>query len=296
VVTTTVCSVGDLVVDIVVHLDRDPQRGTDTPAAIVHRRGGSAANVAVGVAAAGATGRFVGQVGDDEIGSMLITSLTESGVDSRVVQRGTSGAIVVLVDPTGERSFLTDRGAAIHLSGISNDVLDEVDLLHVPAYSLTAGALAETTQQLIGDAVDRDIPVSLSTSSVSVLAEYGRERFLDLVRIIKPRFIFANHEEASFMLQGHPWFRHADATVVTAAGGEARFVQPDGFDARARPESVEVLDTTGAGDAFTAGFLVAHLDGKTPEDSLIAGHSLARRTLESAGAALGGPDPEDATP
>jgi len=284
---TTVCSVGDLVVDIVVHLDRDPQRGTDTPAAIIHRRGGSAANVAAGVVAAGGVGRFVGQVGDDHVATMLLESLTEAGVDARVVQRGTTGTIVVLVDQAGERSFLTDRGAALHLSGVPSDVLDNVDLLHVPAYSLTAGSLAETTQQLIGEAVEREIPVSLSTSSVSVLVEYGRERFLDLVRIIQPALIFANHAEAEFMLQGHPWFRHSEATIITASGGEARLVRPDGTDARARPEPIEPVDTTGAGDAFTAGFLVAHLHGDSAEDSLHAGHALARRTLETPGAALG---------
>ena len=276
-----------MVVDIVVHLESDPKRGTDTPASIVHRRGGSAANVAVGVVAAGGAGRFIGQVGDDLVGSMLVSELIEAGVDQRVVRRGTSGTIVVLVDATGERSFLTDRGAAVHLASVPKDSLDGVDLLHVPAYSLTSGALSETTQKLIGEAVDQNIPVSLSTSSVSLLEEYGRERFLDLVRIIEPHLIFANRPEARFLLRAHPWFRHSEATIVTNGDSEARFVQPNGTDVRLAPEAVAPTDSTGAGDAFTAGFLVSHLRGGSPEESLLAGHTLARRTLETPGAALG---------
>lgn len=283
----TICCVGDLVVDIVVHLESDPKRGTDTPASIEHTRGGSAANVAIGVVAAGGDGRFVGQVGNDLVGSMLVDELTNAGVDHRVVRRGTSGTIVVLVDSEGERSFLTDRAAAVHLASVPNDVLDGVDLLHVPAYSLTSGALAETTQRLIGEAVDRNVPVSLSTSSVSLLADYGRERFLDLVRIIEPHLIFANRPEARFLLDTHPWFRHSEATVITNGGREARFSQPDGTDVRLEPEPTTATDTTGAGDAFTAGFLVSHLSGGSPLESLRSGHSLARHTLDTPGAALG---------
>ena len=172
-----ICAVGDLLTDVVVHLDRDPQRGTDTTARIDHLRGGSAANVALAAAASGGRGRFVGQVGDDERGRWLIDQLRKAGVETMVVERGTTGTIVVLVDSSGERSFLTDRGAAAHLATVPDGALDDVDILHIPAYSLTSGGLAETCHQLIGEAVDRAIPISISTSSVAALAEFGREQF-----------------------------------------------------------------------------------------------------------------------
>jgi len=283
----TICCVGDLVTDVVVHMATDPQRGTDTPVSIHHQRGGSAANVAVAAAASGAAARFVGQVGDDLAGKTLTDALELLGVDVFVVRRGVTGTIVVLVDAAGERSFLTDRAAAVHLSSVPAGALDGVDLLHVPAYSLTIGALAETSQLMIGEAVDRNIPISMSTSSVSVLKDYGRARFLDLVKAINPALIVANREEASFLLQGHPWFRHAGATVVTASDMPARFVQPNGTEVRASPTPVKATDTTGAGDAFTGAFLAAHLRGESPEACLRAGHDLARRTLEHPGASLG---------
>lgn len=284
---TTICCVGDLVADVVVHLRSDPQRGTDTPATIDYQRGGSAANVAVAVVASGASSRFVGQVGDDLAGTLLTSAMSAEDVELFVVRRGVSGTIVVLVDDAGERSFLTDRGAALHLESMPEGSLDNVDHLHIPAYSLTVGALADTAQQMIGEAVDRGIPVSLSTSSVSVLAEYGRERFLDLVKAVQPELIFANREEANFLLRGHPWFRHAGATIVTASDLPARFVRPDGSEARVSPSPIKATDTTGAGDAFTGAFLTAHVQGKPPEEALQAGHDLARRTLEHPGARLG---------
>ncbi len=283
------CTVGDLVTDVVVHLDKDPQRGTDTPARIHMMRGGSAANVAVAVVSAGGRARFIGQVGDDAAGSGLVDELVDHGVDALVSQRGDTGSIVVLVDAAGERSFLSDRGASLYLSTVPSGALDGVDLLHVPMYSLVAGSLAETTQQLLGDAVDRGIAVSLSTSSLSILRDYGRSSFMALVKNLRPEFIFANADEAKFLLDAHPWFTHAGATVVTTGAGRARLTRPDGSDHRVTPERVEVLDTTGAGDAFAAGFLVAWHRGGDPEHWLSAGHTLAATALTRPGAQLADP-------
>ena len=99
-----------MVDDIVVHRRGPIRVGTDTPAQIRRRRGGSAANVAVTAAQLTGRGRFFGQVGDDAPGELLVRALDAAHVDTRFVRRGgRTGAIVVLVDDDGERSFLTDR-------------------------------------------------------------------------------------------------------------------------------------------------------------------------------------------
>lgn len=282
-----ICSIGDLIADVVVRLDRDPRRGTDTPARIERVRGGSAANVCAAVVAGGGQARFIGQVGNDAEGANLKESLLASGVEGHITSRGTTGAIVVLVDASGERSFLTDRGAAVHLSFVDPGVLEGVDALHVPLYSLLTGALAESTQILIGEAIERQIPVTLATSSVAALEEFGRQEFLALVKSLKPALVFANLPESRYVLQGHPWFVGAGATVVTSGAGVARATRPDGSDYRRKPDVVDVVDTTGAGDAFTAGFLVDWCGGADLGDCLDAGHRLAQRCLGSAGAEVG---------
>jgi sugar/nucleoside kinase (ribokinase family) len=288
-----ICAVGDLVTDVVVHLDSDPQRGTDTPARVEHVRGGSAANVAISAVASGGSARFVGQVGDDDRGRSLIDELERLGVEALVTRRGITGTIVVLVDQEGERSFLTDRGASVHLGSAPTTALDDVAILHIPAYSFMFGGLADTSHHLIGEAVDRGIPISISTSSISALAEFGRDRFMALVKHIRPELVIANRDEARYLLKGHPWFTDAAATVITAGDRPARVVRPDGRDVRVAPSELSPHDTTGAGDAFTGAFLVAYASGEDDDVALQAGHAMARRTLDVTGPGLGPQDRAD---
>src|SRR5262245_25381630 len=83
-----VCVLGDLVADVVVEVVGPRRRGADTAARVVHRRGGSAANVAVAVVRAGGRARFVGRVGDDDVGTGLVAALAEAGVEPLVQRSG----------------------------------------------------------------------------------------------------------------------------------------------------------------------------------------------------------------
>ncbi len=280
------CTVGDLVTDVVVHLETDPKRGTDTRAAIQAMRGGSAANIAVAAVAAGGSARFVGQVGDDPLGHDHVRVLREAGVDLVVRHAGTTGTIVVLVDASGERSFLTDRAAAISLATVDPSVLDEVAWLHVPGYSFLEGPLATTSQALVFEARERDIPVSLSTSSVSTLAEFGRTEFLELIRVVEPEVVIANNDEARHVLREGQRFPHATWTVITRGAHATSLVHADGSRRSIRPEPSAATDTTGAGDAFTGAMLVAMLNGEAADAAVAAGHRMAARTLRAPGAQL----------
>ena len=141
--------VGDLLEDIVVRIGSPPALGTDTPAHIVRRRGGSAANVAACAGRAGAPVRFIGRVGEDELGERLVSNLTADGVDVRVQRHGRTGAVVVLVGPDGERTMLPDRAAATELGDVDTAWLDGVTWLHVPSYSLLSEPIGTTVRELI---------------------------------------------------------------------------------------------------------------------------------------------------
>lgn len=250
-----IATLGDLVDDVVVHVDNPINVASDTAARIVRRRGGSAANVASAVAALGHAARFIGQVGDDPIGAALVADLAEAGVDAMFVRRGgRTGTIVVLVDRTGERTMLTDRGACTLLDQPSPECLDGVSTLHVPMYSVVIDPLAATARTMIGWARERSIDVSVDVSSVAVIDELGAAGVHDLLGELRPTVVFANDDEARALDVAGP-IGGAVTVVKRGAAPAAVFSQANVHEVAARP--IEAADTTGAGDAFAAGFLTS---------------------------------------
>jgi sugar/nucleoside kinase (ribokinase family) len=274
-------TVGDLVEDITVRLDSTVNIASDTRATIRRRRGGSAANAAVAVARLGQPVRFIGQVGDDAAGSMLIEALTEAGVDAQVRRGGRSGTIVVLIDAAGERTFLTDRGACTMLDEPDPMWLDGLSVLHVPLYSLVGQPLATTTRTLIGWARDRGVAVSVDASSAAVIAERGVDSTLAELRSLAPDVLMCNELEAR-TLGGLESFAGIarQATLVKHGSGPTMVLLPDG---RPFPVDVQpvagVIDTTGAGDAFAAGFLAAWSQRSDVRSAVQQGHASAREAL-----------------
>ncbi|MEZ5237319.1 MAG: PfkB family carbohydrate kinase [Acidimicrobiales bacterium] len=153
-----VVCLGDLVEDVVVSPAGPLRRGTDTPAVVQRRRGGSAANVAVNVVAAGGRARFVGAVGDDPAGRQLVAALRAEGVEVAVQRHGRTGSVVVVLDPDGERSFYTDRGACPTLARLPGGALRGAAALHVPAYSLDGEPLAGLTRRTLARTPARPVP------------------------------------------------------------------------------------------------------------------------------------------
>ncbi len=277
-------ALGDLVEDVVVRLDGPVNVASDTPAHISRRRGGSAANVAVAAAALGQTVRFLGQVGNDAIGTALLADMTTEGVDVSMVRRaGSTGTIVALVDQTGERSMLTDRRACIDLSDPDPSWLDGVGALHVPLYSLATGAIAATAITVIGWAHERNIDVSIDVSSSAVMREMGIDRVRRLLADVSPDVILANLDEATTL--------HIDGAIDSAVTIVKRGPDPAIVHSPTKP-SVEVpgivvadvSDTTGAGDAFAAGFLT-HAGGwrNDPVAACESGHRCAAALLTRRG-------------
>lgn len=277
------CCLGDLVDDIVVHLSSEVAIASDTDVTIRRRRGGSAANVAVSAAASGVPVRFIGRVGSDLSGDLLTAELESEGVDARVQVEGRTGSIIVLVDRAGERSMLRDRGAAGELGPVESSWLDTVSWLHVPAYSLVEGRTAASALEVIAAIHSMGVPVSIDASSTAVIHELGVESFRDLVASCAPAVLFCNAEEA------HGMFGDAEArldgvgmVVVKDGPGPATALHSAGQTSVVpAPHLEEAVDTTGAGDAFAAGFIVATMNGSTAEDALASGHQFAERLLQS---------------
>jgi ribokinase len=246
----TICCLGDLVLDVIVRLEQPLATGADATSQIVLRPGGQAANVAAWIAALGGRARFVGKRGGDDAGVIPAMHLRDLGVELvGPVEPSGNGVIVSLVQPTGERTMCSDRGIAVDLlpEELDADWFGDCDHLHVSGYALLREPVRFAAARAIELARGNGARVSVDLSSWSAIRDYGAERFrADLVRLL-PDVVFANEEEDEILggpIAGVTW-------IVKRGAAGATF---DGVAQDTVP--VEAVDSTGAGDAFAAGWLV----------------------------------------
>lgn len=269
---------GDLVEDVVVRIDSEPALGTDTPARIDRRRGGSAANVAAAAAGTGGGAvRFIGRVGADPLGDRLVVDLVDAGVDVRVQRAGRTGSVVVLVGPDGERTMLPDRAAAVELTDVDESWVDGATWLHLPAYSLVAEPVGAASLAVANVVRQRRGTVSVDMSSVAVVEAFGVDRLAELLADLRPAVVFANEPESALVPPGGEW-----VTVVKHGPDPVTAMVPGHPDIVVEVPVVEgVTDTTGAGDAFAAGYLVAAAARTGVRESVVAGIAQAGALLRS---------------
>jgi sugar/nucleoside kinase (ribokinase family) len=273
-----IVSVGDLLVDVVCTL-RDPlRRGTDAFSTNTFRQGGSAANVAVAAARAGASARFVGGLGDDAFADFLSKTMVDAGVELCAPRYGaaSTGTVVVLVEPDGERTMAPDRGASGLLSPPDRAWLLSASVLHIPLYAFEVDPLASTAKSLARWAREAGIAVSVDLSAVSLLEKMGTDGVGALADELRPDLVFANRDES----QVAGAFRSAKLFVEKNGPDPVRcFARAELVDTIGVPVLNEVRDTTGAGDAFAAGFLCGFVDGLEARICVQQGSAFAAKLL-----------------
>ncbi len=279
---------GDVMVDVVVRLSQPLARGSDAPAVIRFHGGGSAANTAAWLAAAGAEPVLVGVVGDEERGREARGGLVAQGVDARLAvdPELPTGTCLVLVGPDGERTMAPDAGAndALSEGDLPDELLGEGGHLHVSGYSLLRAGSRPAAVAAVGRALTAGMSVSVDPSSSALLSAEFFD-WADGAGLLMP-----NASEAH-ALTGDSDPEQAARTLAERFGevvvtlGPAGALWTDGDEVlRAAAVPVELVDSTGAGDAFAAGLLSARAAGMSTAEALAAGCRLAARAVSQNGA------------
>ncbi len=287
---SAVVVLGDVMTDVVARTERPLAPASDTPADVRMRRGGSAANTAAWLGHLGVPVTFVGCVGDDPAGAEGAAALRAAGVQTalHVAADAPTGACVVLIDATGERTMLPDAGANALLP---TRPLPKGAHLHVSGYSLLRAGSRPAAHAALLSARDAGMTTSVDPASAAPLAEVGAAAFRDLVRgattiVVTPdeAEVLTGARDPDAVIQD---LLRDHAEVVLKLGRDgARWASAEGGHAAvpaAAPDG-PVIDHTGAGDAFTAAWLAARRAGQVPEAALRAACALAARVVTRPGA------------
>ena len=266
---------GDVIEDIIVISDSARQLNTDNPAEINSKPGGSGANFAVWLASLGVEVELVARVGAAD--RARLTNYFETKFVIAKLEPDEqlhTGKIVVLVEGNN-RTFFTDRGANEKLTAKSAD-LSKTDVLYLSGYAVMSMGI-ERTQQLIEKAGSVGVLIAVDPGSRSFISQFGPSEFLEAIS--GADFIFPNSDEYE-LLSKHANLAEQFPEVIVTSGEKGAEVL--GI-AKSPAFDVEVVDSTGAGDAFAAKYLAQRLAGVDVEDALRDANAFAAQAVTKPG-------------
>jgi len=251
--------------------------------------GGSAANTIHGIASLGAETAYIGTIGNDELGEFFLTDLKNNNITTFLNRSETeTGVASTLITPDSERTFGTYLGAAVELnaSDLQESVFKNYQILHLEGYLVLNTALVEKALQL---AKSNGMTVSLDLASYNVV-----EANLEFLRNITSKYVdivFANEEEAKAFTGKSPEEALEEiATMceiaVVKTGKSGSLIKDKHSFSKVEATPSKVIDTTGAGDLYAAGFLYGYSRGLSSEKSAKIGAILAGKVIEEIGAKI----------
>ena len=265
--------------------------GVETRATISTQGGGAAANVASWLSVIGTPAYLIARVGDDAAGQTVLAELDKYGVEhsQTIIPDVNTGVVIVLVDALGERTMFPDSGANSGLSLADLPPLDEITAVYLSGYPLVNPKSREGALDILRSVKERGLPVIFDPSTVGVLLEVGLIQvrgWLELVDVV-----ILNEEEAHFLsgkknpIEAAAELLKSTPLVVIKRGGNGALAQARGSSV-VQISAIEavVVDTTGAGDAFAAGFILVWANGGELVDALNNGAALAAKCVAIRGA------------
>ncbi len=256
--------------------------------------GGSAANTIVGLARLGCKVGYIGKVGCDREGDLLLKDFREEGVDMSGTirtEQGVSGSVLGFVDKKGARALYINSGVndTITLDDVNPNYIARAHLLHLTSF---VGEIPFQTQKRILDVIPNSVKISIDPGAL-----YARKGYAALEPILKRVYVLMPNAIELELLTGKVGYcKGADimvgkgAKIVAVKLGDNGCYITDGHERHLiEPFKVNVVDTTGAGDAFCAGFLYGLANQKSLYECGRLGNFVASRCVMKLGARAGLP-------
>ena len=283
--TINVLCIGDVMLDVIARINVSPQKinfGSDTASRISTSSGGAAGNVAAWLTRTDARSTIVSHVGDDPAGAAIIAEFDALGVShgDLVIPGETSGVVVVLVDSSGERTMFPDKGANSRLTVTDLPDLGTFQAVYISGYALLNPLARDGVLAMIEKIKAEGLPIYFDPASVGAMKDVADKELHNWFSMMDVLFL---NEEESIYLTGSVDIERAlnylldfSQVVVIKRGSAGAIAKARGFDSISLPAvAATVVDTTGAGDSFAAGFIASYSKNHDLTAALQAGGELA---------------------
>ena len=255
-----ICIIGDINVDVITLLSGPLQKNTDTTSVNAITLGGSTCNVAVWLTHLGVKVDLVGAIGEDVLGTWVITQLQAFGVSDeniRTIAQNRTGTCVILVDETGARSMMPDFGANL-VQGVDQGIeklIQESDIVAMSAYTFLRPESRKFALDVLECVERSSARMVIDAASSSPIEMTGADKVRKY--LARADLVLANEDEFAALASGAPadWTAEFRNLIVKRGERGALWLYRGQEVASVKAETVKVLDTTGAGDAFCAGLL-----------------------------------------
>jgi len=282
--------IGDLALDVISQLKEPINYGNDTASRISSHPGGQAANVATWITRTHSKAQLVARVGNDPVGFALISDLDKYGVEHMNLMHSgrPTGVVVILVDANGERTMFPDNGANADLEVSDLPPLADVDGVYVSGYALLDFRSRDAVLSMITKIKAAGKPIYFDPTTTGAMKIVSRDEVLSWVKLMDG--ILLNSEEALYLGDAKDvetaeknLTAYTPLVVIKLGSRGAMAVYKDTI-AKVSAVTTNVVDTTGAGDSFAAGFIPKWLETNDLEAALSAGTALAAKCVATVGA------------
>ena len=254
--------------------------------------GGSVANSIVGISQLGNKVGFIGKVSDDDLGSKYEEGLKKENVEyfySKKKEELPTGTCLILVTPDSERTMCTFLGTAgkINENDVSSDAIKESEIIFLEGYLWDEGEPKKAFDKAINNA--NKVAMSLSDQ---FCVDRHKPHFLDLVKN-KLDITFANEQEITSLIDAKNFdevinFSKQLGKLIVLTRGENGAIAIKGSEVVecGIKQGLKIVDLTGAGDLFAAGFLHGHVNNMSLKESLDKGTEMSSKVIQQIGARL----------